>query len=568
MPRLSSFAGAALIAAAFIPVASASVGDVTSFSKGIPADADIAALATGPNGNLWFTEANYEKVGRLNPSTGAVTEIATPGCRKAMGISLVPDGDLWLACTGPIGLAKGHVVSVSPDGAPAILGGWTSAFTAPGSIAAAGVHGRVYVTDPTLFDGSIITMEADGTVGWMTPGSPGATNLAVGGDGNLWATSPGSQAVYRIPPDRRWEAPTATVSTSAFNSSAFGIATGPKGNLWVTNFGGANASAPILRVSPDGAVISIADTDGQHYDIARGPMGEMWFTYTSQNAVGRIDASGTVTTYPVATSGMLTGIIEGSDGNIWLASNGTDSRIYRILSGQVPVASVAPSISGSTAVGGTLTAPPGDWTYRPTSLDYRWERCTTAHTNSCAAIGGATSATYVVTTADQNAYVRARVVASNLNGPAAPGYSPMAKIDGVPIVPASNNVTPADAGGSGAASPGVTSSNEDVVGPTVLAAETTLYIKGLSTKLSSKVKVATPGALTQVARIGRTKVCTTTRNMRAASTATFACKFGRKGRMAIVHHAKSKVRLSTTFQPANWPVESIARTLTIRRPKR
>lgn len=144
----------------------------------------------------------------------------------------------------------------------------------------------------------------------------------------------------------------------------------------------------------------------------------------------------------------------------------------------------------------------------------------------------------------------------------------MGKIDGSPVVPASNDVTPAGAGGSAGSNSGVTSSNEDVVGPTVLAAETTLYIKGLSTTLSSKVKVATPGALTQVAKIGKTKVCTTRRKLSGASTATFACKFGRKGRMAILHHAKSKVRVSTTFQPANWPAESIARTLTIRRPKR
>src|SRR5262245_24955851 len=54
-----------------------------------------SGIVDGPDGNLWFTEANTDKIGRITPS-GVVTEfpIPTPGS-SPLGIAVGPDGNLW-----------------------------------------------------------------------------------------------------------------------------------------------------------------------------------------------------------------------------------------------------------------------------------------------------------------------------------------------------------------------------------------------------------------------------------------------------------------------------------------
>ncbi len=71
-----------------------------------------------------------------------------------------------------------------------------------------------------------------------------------------------------------------------------------------------------------------------------------------------------------------------------------------------------PPISGSPQPGQTLTATAGTWTGTPTNFLYQWERCDTTAAN-CAAIGGATGASYLLTGADLSHRLRVQVTASN-----------------------------------------------------------------------------------------------------------------------------------------------------------
>ncbi|WP_323099271.1 carboxypeptidase regulatory-like domain-containing protein [Intrasporangium sp. YIM S08009] len=64
-----------------------------------------------------------------------------------------------------------------------------------------------------------------------------------------------------------------------------------------------------------------------------------------------------------------------------------------------------PTVSGTKAVGYTLTAVPGTWGPAPVTLAYQWYR-------SGAAISGATAATYKLTTADQGKAMTVRVTGS------------------------------------------------------------------------------------------------------------------------------------------------------------
>ena len=85
-----------------------------------------------------------------------------------------------------------------------------------------------------------------------------------------------------------------------------------------------------------------------------------------------------------------------------------------------PDSTAEPRISGTATVGSTLTATQGSWQNAPTSFAYQWVRCPRSGGlptgADCAAIGGATTTSYVVATADVDRRLRVRVTAANADG--------------------------------------------------------------------------------------------------------------------------------------------------------
>ena len=86
-----------------------------------------------------------------------------------------------------------------------------------------------------------------------------------------------------------------------------------------------------------------------------------------------------------------------------------------------PSPTTQPSISGTAAVGQTLTGTQGTWDNSPTSYTYQWVRCNSSggapDGSDCNSIGGATTTGYVVSSADVGYRLRFRVTASNSDGP-------------------------------------------------------------------------------------------------------------------------------------------------------
>jgi hypothetical protein len=87
----------------------------------------------------------------------------------------------------------------------------------------------------------------------------------------------------------------------------------------------------------------------------------------------------------------------------------------------VPSNTVLPAITGTAAVGQTVTTSDGTWTGSPTSFTYEWLRCPSsggsADGSDCASIGASTNS-YVVATGDVGFTLRARVTAVNSDGQA------------------------------------------------------------------------------------------------------------------------------------------------------
>lgn len=116
------------------------------------------------------------------------------------------------------------------------------------------------------------------------------------------------------------------------------------------------------------------------------------------------------------------------------------------IAGRITVNTVAPIITGTTAVNATLTGAKGTWTGAPVPTHtYQWLRCTRAGSASdalpsgCTTISGATRTTYKLTTTDYGKYLRLKVVGTNSLGSDTKYSAATAKIAGIDPV---NTVAP------------------------------------------------------------------------------------------------------------------------------
>jgi hypothetical protein len=110
-----------------------------------------------------------------------------------------------------------------------------------------------------------------------------------------------------------------------------------------------------------------------------------------------------------------------------------------------PTNSAAPALSGSTVEGQTLKTSNGSWTGTPTSFAYQWQRCSSTG-SECVAIGGATAASYKLTSADVGHALRAAVTANNASGSATAASGASAAVTvAIPAAPG-NTALPAISG--------------------------------------------------------------------------------------------------------------------------
>jgi virginiamycin B lyase len=194
-------------------------------------------LVVDETGNVWFTEQAGDKIGRLDPATGAITEYQVPTPAAApLGLALGPDGALWFV--------ERNAAKV---GRMTTAGEFTEYPLAPGS-------------------------------------SP--QRITTGPDGALWFTELGANMVGRI--------------TTAGALSEYSVPGGPVGittvpgdqALYVVLF---NASA-VARIALDGTVTNQWATPSSNsapLQIAAGSGRELWFSESflspTGNKVARLD---------------------------------------------------------------------------------------------------------------------------------------------------------------------------------------------------------------------------------------------------------------------------------------
>ena len=114
-----------------------------------------------------------------------------------------------------------------------------------------------------------------------------------------------------------------------------------------------------------------------------------------------------------------------------------------------PSAIVAPSVSGITQAGQTLTTFAGSWTGAPTSFAYQWRRCD-ATGGACAPLASATASSYTLTPDDIGTTLSLVVTATGKGGSQSATAPTTAVVEAAPVPPAVTGSAAAQQGVAGA----------------------------------------------------------------------------------------------------------------------
>ena len=244
---------------------------------------DNVSLTAGPDGNIWFADYDGNTIGKIDPKTDAITVYTVPTANSGlMDITPGPDGNLWF-----IEKAANQVGKINPT---------TAAIT--------------QFPVPTANS-------------WLD-------SITAGPDGNLWFTEQVGNKIGMIDP-----------STGAITEFAIPTAVSPPraSRPGLTATSGSSNPAQIGTINPTTDAITqfpisteTAGTILADGVITAGPDGNLWFGYFNGDNVGSINpTTDAVTQYPVPLAqpylngiGGPGGITAGPDGNIWITLSNAD----------------------------------------------------------------------------------------------------------------------------------------------------------------------------------------------------------------------------------------------------
>jgi virginiamycin B lyase len=238
-----------------------------------------AGITAGPDGNIWFTEENGNRIGRITLG-GAITEFPTSS--GALPVEIVSAGGrLWFTQLGrtKIGaITTTGTITEYPSG---------SSLTAPADGITLGPDGALWFTEfsPSTGTSRIGKMATDGTLidQFTLPSGSGPGDIAVGPDNRLWFTQSNGK-IGSISTDGTLGTP---YPISGTFSDPSGI-TASGGGLWFTE----HAANQVSRITVTGEVGPITPVGAGPSAIATGPDGYLWFTLELGGKIGRISPGG------------------------------------------------------------------------------------------------------------------------------------------------------------------------------------------------------------------------------------------------------------------------------------
>lgn len=296
-------------------------------------------IAAGSDGNLWFTESQADRIGRVTPD-GAMIEYPLPHAASTpWRIAAGPDGALWFT-----ELLGNRIGRITTDGVISEF-----AIPTPKSIPSgivAGPDGALWFTERET--NKIGRISVSGAITEFPLDShTGPNGIAVGADGALWFAEQYAFRAGRMTVGGAW-----TESAILSAGYPFGIAAKSDGSFWITATPGETGS--VVNLSPTGTPSAHAITPYAPGDAVIDAKGRAWYT-EADGKIGRIDLSGKVSTFTVPTEGAdPVGLTIGPDGKIWFAEAGA-GRIGRLDPASTGTTCTAPAAPALLVDGAATT---------------------------------------------------------------------------------------------------------------------------------------------------------------------------------------------------------------------
>lgn len=275
-----------------------------------------------PQGQVWYSERNTNKIGTLDPKTGQMKEFPIPSDLNRPTPTVVDKkGNVWWGTGDTLARLDSRTGEMKRYSLPQKGSGIHSA--------AVGPDGIVWATENA--GGRIISFNPE-TESFKEFNIPTAHSrpygVVVDSRNRVWFCEFGGDKIGRI------DAATGTLKEYAPPTPH----SGPRrpfldrdGNLWFTEYN----SNKIARLAHDTEKITeweIPTSDSGPYDIVVDPRGKVWFDEFTSNKVVKFDpATAQFTEYPLpAVDSQVRKMAVDPTGAVWLAEY-TGGRIIRVL---------------------------------------------------------------------------------------------------------------------------------------------------------------------------------------------------------------------------------------------
>jgi virginiamycin B lyase len=307
------------------PAQTTPIGRVTISEYPVPAGSHPHDVAPDPDGSVWYTAQGSGKLGRLDPVTGAVTEIELGAGSAPHGVIVGPDGAPWITDGGLNAIVRvdpaSEEVRVFPlpkDAPRANLN--TAAFDARGVLwftGQAGITGRL-----DLAKGSVEV--------FVAPRGSGPYGIAATPGGEVYFVSLAGSYLARVNPDT---GEAEVIEPPTADQGARRVWSDSQGRLWVSEWRAGNL-AMYDPATQEWREWSLPGPRPQPYAVYVDDRDQVWLSDFAANALVRFDPSKeTFDSFQLPSAGANVRQILGRPGEVWGAESGTD-RLVVVRTGE------------------------------------------------------------------------------------------------------------------------------------------------------------------------------------------------------------------------------------------
>ena len=198
------------------------------------ASSDPYEITSGPSSDLWFTENAVNNIGSVSTG-GTFAEYTIPTANSSpTGIVTGPDGNLWFTESATDGIGRMTPAGVFTEFA-------VTAGSHPHDIAA-GPDGKLWFSEPGTNKIGTMSTSGAGYTEYPTPTTNSSpAQITAGPDGALWFAENNADQIGRITTGGTITEYGSTQVPSFQGGGTraavpYGIATGPDGNIWYTDY--------------------------------------------------------------------------------------------------------------------------------------------------------------------------------------------------------------------------------------------------------------------------------------------------------------------------------------------